>query len=56
MPEYEVILTHSFVVKIRANSAEDAVRLSEFFVSYSDGSSEQDRKEQQFSRKKTGFR
>lgn len=48
MPEYEVAVTHSFLVKIHAKSAEEAARLSEFFLSYSDGSSEQDRKEYQF--------
>lgn len=48
MPVYEISLTHSFLVKIQAESAVDAVQLSEFFVSYLDGSSEQDREKYKF--------
>jgi hypothetical protein len=48
MPEYEVSITHSFLVKIQAKSAEDAARLSEFFLTYSDGSSEQEREKHDF--------
>lgn len=48
MSEYEVSITHSFLVTIHAESAEDAARLSEFFVTYSDGSSQQDREKFKF--------
>ncbi len=48
MPEYEVSITHSYIVKIQAKSAEDAALLSEFFVTYSDGSSQQDRERYHF--------
>jgi hypothetical protein len=48
MSTYEVSITHSFLVKIQAESAKDAARLSEFFLSYSDGSLEQDRKKYRF--------
>ena len=52
MPVYEVSITHSFLVKIQAESAKDAARLSEFFVSYSDGSLEQDREKHKFAIKR----
>jgi hypothetical protein len=48
MPVYEVSLTHSFLVRIQAESAWDAARCSEFFLSYSDDSSEQDRQKHRF--------
>ena len=48
MPVYEVSITHSFLVKIQAESAKDAAWLSEFFLSYSDGSSEQDKERHKF--------
>ncbi|MBI4732087.1 MAG: hypothetical protein HY781_08185 [Chloroflexi bacterium] len=48
MPVYEVSITHSYLVKIKAESAEDAARLSEFFIVYSDGSVEKDREKYNF--------
>jgi hypothetical protein len=48
MPAYEVSITHSFLVKIQAESAKDAALFSEFYLSYSDGSSEKDREKHKF--------
>lgn len=48
MPIYEVSLTHSYLVEIEAKSAKDAAQLSEFFVTYSDGSLEVDRQKYRF--------
>jgi hypothetical protein len=49
MPEYRVSLTHSFLVTIHCNSAEEAARLTEGFVTYSDGSSSAEREKYKFS-------
>ncbi len=48
MPLYEVSLTHSFLVKIQAESENDAARLSEYFVTFLDGSLKQDREKHKF--------
>jgi len=48
MPLYEVLVSRSFIVKIQAQTAKDAARLSEFFLGYADDSNERERKEYQF--------
>ena len=48
MPEYQVSVVCSFLVKIQANSAAEAARLSEFFLTFSDGSSAEDKEKYQF--------
>ena len=48
MPVYEVSIVRSFVVKIQAESEKDASFLSEFFLSYSDGSLEHEREKRKF--------
>lgn len=48
MPTFEVSIARSFVVRIQAQTAKDAARLSEFFLGYVDDSEEQERKEHQF--------
>jgi hypothetical protein len=48
MPVYEVSIVRSFVVKIQAESEKDATFLSEFFLSYSDGSLAHERERHKF--------
>lgn len=43
MPLYEVSLSRAFVIKVEAKSAQDAAKLSEFYLGYSDESSEFDK-------------
>lgn len=48
MPAYKVTLVRSFAVEIEARSPDDAARLSEFFIGYSDDSKAKDREEYSF--------
>jgi len=43
MPLFEVLLTRSFAIKINAQSEKEATGLSEFFLGYTDNSTEIDR-------------
>ena len=40
MHTFDVSLLRSFIIRIRANSAEESARLAEFYLGYSDESSE----------------
>ena len=48
MPLYEVSLSRAFVIKVEAESAQDAAKLSEFFLGYRDESTEIDKEEYGF--------
>ena len=43
MPLYEVSLSRTYVIKVEAKSAQDAVVLSEFFVGHKDDSTENEK-------------
>jgi len=48
MPEYEVALVRTFLVRIQAKNTENAKRFSEFYLGYIDESGESDRESNGF--------
>ncbi len=48
MPRFKVILSHAYAVQIQAQNAEDAKRLAEYFIYYSDQSTSKDHEELNF--------
>jgi len=48
MPTYDVTLVRSFRVLLEAENEEDAKRLAEFYIGYTDSSSEADRQTYHF--------
>ncbi|MEW6085981.1 MAG: hypothetical protein AB1607_15420 [Chloroflexota bacterium] len=55
MPLYEVSLSRTYVIKVKANSARDAAVLSEFFLGHKDDSTTEEKKNFGFEVKEIGL-